>query len=161
MIPFFQFTQHYDNHVCVFQDPVLLVQINLTTYGSCNNYYPYQVPGHVINSNSDSSQSIHSALRCIKCLFSVLNICCCFSTCIKQQRRFVHINSLSINVKYVCIIQDPVLFSGTLRLNLDPFERHSDSDLWRCLQMAHLFTFVSELPSGLDHESSEGGQNLR
>ena len=36
------------------------------------------------------------------------------------------------------IPQDPVLFSGSLRYNLDPFGRHSDQDLWRVLRLSHL-----------------------
>ena len=34
--------------------------------------------------------------------------------------------------------QDPVLFSGTLRLNLDPFGASSTADLWQALELAHL-----------------------
>ena len=34
--------------------------------------------------------------------------------------------------------QDPVLFSGTLRLNLDPFGSSSTQDLWQALELAHL-----------------------
>ena len=56
--------------------------------------------------------------------------------------------------------QDPVLFSGTLRVNLDPFEKHTDTQLWRVLELAHLKPFVSTLQSGLSHEISEGGDNL-
>ena len=58
------------------------------------------------------------------------------------------------------IPQDPVLFSGKLRINLDPFGRHTDDQLWRALEMAHLKDFVSDLEGGLDHEVSEGGCNL-
>ena len=58
-------------------------------------------------------------------------------------------------------IQDPVLFSGTLRMNLDPFESYSDDDLWRALESAHLKTFVSGLEKKLLHEVAEGGENLR
>jgi ATP-binding cassette subfamily C (CFTR/MRP) protein 1 len=54
-----------------------------------------------------------------------------------------------------------VLFSGTLRMNLDPFEKQSDDQIWRALELAHLKIFVSGLPSGLSHEISEGGDNLR
>lgn len=58
------------------------------------------------------------------------------------------------------IPQDPVLFSGTLRMNLDPFEKFSDEDIWRVLELAHLKDFVGSLPSRLQHEVSEGGENL-
>jgi ATP-binding cassette, subfamily C (CFTR/MRP), member 1 len=40
------------------------------------------------------------------------------------------------------IPQDPVLFSGTLRMNLDPFEAYTDDELWRSLEHAHLKNFV-------------------
>ena len=60
-----------------------------------------------------------------------------------------------------CPLQDPVLFSGTLRLNLDPFETHSDEDLWRALESAHLNAFISGLPDRLEHNIAEGGENIR
>lgn len=43
------------------------------------------------------------------------------------------------------IPQDPVLFSGTLRMNLDPFEAYTDDDIWRSLEHAHLKAFVKGL----------------
>uniref|UniRef100_A0A8C2GTP2 ABC-type glutathione-S-conjugate transporter n=1 Tax=Cyprinus carpio TaxID=7962 RepID=A0A8C2GTP2_CYPCA len=58
------------------------------------------------------------------------------------------------------IPQDPVLFSGSLRMNLDPFDAYTDEDVWNALELAHLKNFVSELPDKLNHECSEGGENL-
>lgn len=58
-------------------------------------------------------------------------------------------------------LQDPVLFSGTLRINLDPFDSHSDEELWTILELSHLKNFVSGLEQGLLHPVSEGGENLR
>lgn len=54
-----------------------------------------------------------------------------------------------------------MLFSGSLRMNLDPFEDHNDGDLWTALENAHLKDFVTSLEKGLQHEVSEGGENLR
>ena len=57
--------------------------------------------------------------------------------------------------------QDAVLFSGSLRSNLDPFNQYADSALWTALDHAHLRPFVESLMAGLDHECGEGGTNFR
>ncbi|XP_026676748.1 multidrug resistance-associated protein 1-like [Diaphorina citri] len=67
----------------------------------------------------------------------------------------------TLRSRLTIIPQDPVLFSGTLRLNLDPVGESSDEAIWKALELAHLNTFVSNLPARLQHEVSEGGENLR
>ena len=54
-----------------------------------------------------------------------------------------------------------MLFSGSLRHNLDPFQDYSDEQLWRVLEVSHLKNFVSGLDQGLQHQITEGGENIR
>ncbi|CAN6872242.1 unnamed protein product [Brassica oleracea var. botrytis] len=58
------------------------------------------------------------------------------------------------------IPQSPVLFSGTVRFNIDPFSEHNDADLWEALQRAHIKDVIARNPFGLDAEVSEGGENF-
>ncbi|XP_055636687.1 multidrug resistance-associated protein 1-like isoform X2 [Toxorhynchites rutilus septentrionalis] len=58
------------------------------------------------------------------------------------------------------IPQDPVLFSGNLRLNIDPFKSYTDDQVWQALELSHLKSFVKGLQAGLDHEIAENGENL-
>uniref|UniRef100_A0A8C6VQ71 ABC-type glutathione-S-conjugate transporter n=1 Tax=Naja naja TaxID=35670 RepID=A0A8C6VQ71_NAJNA len=62
--------------------------------------------------------------------------------------------------KLTIIPQDPILFSGNLRMNLDPFDQYSDEDIWHALELAHLKSYVQALPEGLSSPMSEGGENL-
>ncbi|KAF1329526.1 Abc transporter c family member 2, partial [Globisporangium splendens] len=58
------------------------------------------------------------------------------------------------------IPQDPVLYSGSLRENLDPFSEYSDDEIWSILQQVHLSDSVTKWGAGLDFVVSEGGDNL-
>eukprot|EP00466_Bigelowiella_natans_P000728 jgi/Bigna1/74416/fgenesh1_pg.29_\ len=55
------------------------------------------------------------------------------------------------------IPQDPVLFSGTIRFNLDPFERHSRADIESVLKAAHLWEHVATLKGGINANVGGGG----
>ncbi|KAH9512009.1 hypothetical protein DERF_010425 [Dermatophagoides farinae] len=58
------------------------------------------------------------------------------------------------------IPQDPVLFTGDLRMNLDPFQYYDDTQIWQALELAHLKEFVQSLDGGLTYKISEGGENI-
>eukprot|EP00181_Compsopogon_caeruleus_P000064 CAMPEP_0184682668 /NCGR_PEP_ID=MMETSP0312-20130426/8220_1 /TAXON_ID=31354 /ORGANISM="Compsopogon coeruleus, Strain SAG 36.94" /LENGTH=1331 /DNA_ID=CAMNT_0027134483 /DNA_START=219 /DNA_END=4214 /DNA_ORIENTATION=+ len=65
-----------------------------------------------------------------------------------------------VRSKMTIIPQDPVIFSGTIRLNLDPFQEHADEDIWEALRKSNLHSFVSQMEGGLDAIVAEFGQNL-
>ena len=58
------------------------------------------------------------------------------------------------------IPQDLVLFSGTLRDNIDPDQKYSDEEVWSVLRDCELEEFVRSKPDGLQHEISPNGENL-
>uniref|UniRef100_A0A4W3JAY2 ATP-binding cassette, sub-family C (CFTR/MRP), member 9 n=1 Tax=Callorhinchus milii TaxID=7868 RepID=A0A4W3JAY2_CALMI len=58
------------------------------------------------------------------------------------------------------ILQDPVLFSGSIRFNLDPGCKCTDDRLWEALEIAQLKNIVKLLPGGLNANVTEGGENF-
>ncbi|XP_035867120.1 multidrug resistance-associated protein 4 [Phyllostomus discolor] len=62
--------------------------------------------------------------------------------------------------KMSIIPQEPVLFTGTMRKNLDPFNEHTDEELWNALKEVQLKEAIEELPGKMDTELAESGSNF-
>src|SRR4051812_35801239 len=61
--------------------------------------------------------------------------------------------------------QDPLLFNGTIRTNLDPFGDHDDQLLWEALRRSHLVDSHAgetdgQMSVGLDSQVAENGSNF-
>ncbi|XP_060989039.1 ATP-binding cassette sub-family C member 4-like [Dama dama] len=57
-------------------------------------------------------------------------------------------------------LQEPVLFTGTMRKNLDPFNEHMDNELWNALEEVQLKESIEGLPAKMNTELAESGLNL-
>ncbi|EEC72935.1 hypothetical protein OsI_06791 [Oryza sativa Indica Group] len=57
------------------------------------------------------------------------------------------------------IPQDPVMFEGTLRNNIDPLEEYSDEQIWEALNSCHLGDEVRKNELKLDSAVTENGNN--
>ncbi|XP_036622602.1 multidrug resistance-associated protein 5 isoform X2 [Trichosurus vulpecula] len=62
--------------------------------------------------------------------------------------------------KLSIIPQEPVLFSGTVRSNLDPFNQYSEDQIWDALERTHMKECVAQLPLKLESEVLENGDNF-
>ena len=73
---------------------------------------------------------------------------------ISKLHLYAHRKRLSV------IPQDPVLFSGTLRYNLDPFDEFSCEEIWTAVNSCHLQEMVGRLPDQLMSRVEEDGRNF-
>ncbi|XP_068628985.1 ATP-binding cassette subfamily C member 4-like [Battus philenor] len=58
--------------------------------------------------------------------------------------------------KIAIIPQEPVLFSASLRYNMDPFDKYTDADIWKALEQVEL----KQIAPSLSTEVAAGGSNL-
>ncbi|XP_072914397.1 ATP-binding cassette sub-family C member 5-like [Hemitrygon akajei] len=62
--------------------------------------------------------------------------------------------------KLSIIPQEPVLFAGTIRSNLDPYNQYTDVQIWDVLERAHMKESILQLEGKLEFEVMENGENF-
>jgi ABC-type multidrug transport system fused ATPase/permease subunit len=70
------------------------------------------------------------------------------------------IGTSALRLNLSIIPQDPVIFSNTVRYNLDPFSAATDEEVWESLTKVQMADTIAELPNGLREQVSEGGENF-
>jgi ABC-type multidrug transport system fused ATPase/permease subunit len=70
------------------------------------------------------------------------------------------IGTAALRLNVSIIPQDPVMFSNTIRYNLDPFGTKTDDELWEVLKKVEMGEPIAQLPKGLDDMVAEGGENF-
>jgi ABC-type multidrug transport system fused ATPase/permease subunit len=76
----------------------------------------------------------------------------------------ININDIGIHDlrhKLTIIPQDPIIFSGTIRMNLDPFDQYTDDQIWTALESVNIKDYVLNIKEKLNYKFAEGGDNLR
>ncbi|XP_051855766.1 ATP-binding cassette sub-family C member 5 isoform X3 [Antechinus flavipes] len=81
--------------------------------------------------------------------------------CIQIDGVKIHdIGLADLRSKLSIIPQEPVLFSGTVRSNLDPFNQYGEDQIWDALERTHMKECVAQLPLKLESEVLENGENF-
>ncbi|XP_077338862.1 ATP-binding cassette sub-family C member 5-like isoform X2 [Lithobates pipiens] len=89
--------------------------------------------------------------------------------------RLVELSGGSITIDKICIHsirledlrrklsiipQEPVLFVGSIRLNLDPTNQYTDEEVWKALEKTHMKQNVAQLQGQLHFQVAENGSNF-
>ncbi|KAI3651736.1 hypothetical protein MP228_003039 [Amoeboaphelidium protococcarum] len=115
------------------------------------NIYPTEKIGIVGRTGSGKSTLLISLLRIVEACEGKITI------------DGVDISELGLEdlrTKIAIIPQEPVLFKGTVRSNLDPFNHATDEEIWKALESVHLSANISQLPEKLETIVIENGKNF-
>ncbi|XP_052795048.1 ATP-binding cassette sub-family C member 5-like [Mya arenaria] len=66
----------------------------------------------------------------------------------------------TLRSKVSTITQDPVLFSGSVRYNIDPFSQFNDDIIWEALQKVHMKEKIEQFDDSLEVVVDENGENF-
>ncbi|XP_077843272.1 ATP-binding cassette sub-family C member 6 isoform X5 [Macaca mulatta] len=71
-----------------------------------------------------------------------------------------HVGLHTLRSRISIIPQDPILFPGSLRMNLDLLQEHSDEAIWAALETVQLKALVASLPGQLQYKCADQGEDL-
>ncbi|XP_018418340.1 PREDICTED: multidrug resistance-associated protein 5-like [Nanorana parkeri] len=89
--------------------------------------------------------------------------------------RLVELSGGSVSIDNICIHsiglkdlrkklsiipQEPVLFVGSIRSNLDPMNQYTDEEIWKALEKTHMKQHVAQLQGQLHFQVAENGSNF-